>query len=286
VSNEARDERREEGASDYANGEERPVSNEAREERSDERASETLVLKLGGSVITEKDRPETVDEEALAAAVAAVADADASVVIVHGGGSFGHHHADEHGVSTTTGTRDPAGALAIHEAMVDLNSAVVDALQDAGVAALPVQPLSGASRDEDGELSLASGPVAALLDEGFTPVVHGDVIAHAGEGVTVLSGDEIVVELAPAVDADRVGLCSTVPGVLDESGAVVARIDTFADVAAAVGESEATDVTGGMAGKVQSLLSLPIPAQIFGPAALADFLAGEAPGTTIAGERE
>ena len=283
MSNETREEQRDERVSDDGNGEERPVSNETREEQRDER--ETLVLKLGGSVVTVKDRPETVDEDALAAAAAAVADTDASVVVVHGGGSFGHHHADEYGVSTTAGTRDPVGALAIHEAMVDLNSAVVDALQDAGVAALPVQPLSGASRDEDGELSLASGPVAALLDEGFTPVVHGDVIAHAREGVTVLSGDEIVVELAPAVDADRVGLCSTVPGVLDESGDVVDRIDAFADVAAAVGESEATDVTGGMAGKVQSLLALPIPAQIFGPTALTDFLGGQAPGTTIAGKR-
>jgi len=242
---------------------------------------ETLVLKLGGSVITAKDKPETVDEAALSRAVAAVAESDASIVIVHGGGSFGHHHAAEHGVSTTNGTHDGTGALAIHEAMVDLNQTVVAALQEAGVPAMPVQPLSAAARDEHGDLSLATDAVAGLLGEGFTPVVHGDVIAHAGEGVTVISGDELVVELGPAVDADRVGLCSTVPGVLDESGAVIDRIDAFDDVAAAVGESDTTDVTGGMAGKVRSLLDLTVPAQIFGPDALAEFLAGDSPGTTV-----
>jgi len=269
------------------------MSRETRAECSDERVSErasgetasreTLVLKLGGSVITEKDQPETVDEAALSRAAAAVAATDADVVVVHGGGSFGHHHADEHGVSTTSGTRDAAGALAIHEAMMALNRSVVAALSDAGVSALPVQPLSAAERDEQGSLSLAAGPVGRLLDEGFTPVVHGDVIAHAGEGVTVLSGDELVVELAPAVDADRVGLCSTVPGVLDQSGAVVDRIDVFSDVAEAVGESDTTDVSGGMAGKVQALLDLAMPAQIFGPDALGDFLDGGAPGTTVDG---
>jgi len=74
-------------------------------------------------------------------------------VVVHGGGSFGHHHAAEHGVSTAEGTRDAGSALAIHGAMVELNRVVVDALQDEGVPALPVHPLSAASRDGDGELS-------------------------------------------------------------------------------------------------------------------------------------
>jgi isopentenyl phosphate kinase len=252
--------------------------------RSESPGRETIVLKLGGSVVTEKDRPETVDTAAVERAVAAVAESDAALVIVHGGGSFGHHHAEEHGVSTSEGTRDSAEALAIHRAMVELNRAVVDALQAAGVAALPVHPLSGAERDADGALSLATGPVERLLAEGFVPVLHGDVIAHEGEGVTVLSGDELVVELAPAVGADRVGLCSTVPGVLDESGGVIDRIETFADVADAVGESDATDVTGGMAGKVRALLDLDVPAQIFGPDSLAGFLAGEDRGTTIDGD--
>jgi isopentenyl phosphate kinase len=245
--------------------------------------AETLVLKLGGSVITAKDEPETVDEAALERAVAAVAESEAAVVLVHGGGSFGHHHAEAHGVTTTTGTSDPAGALAIHRAMVDLIQAVVDTLQGAGVPALPVHPLSAASRDGDGTLSLPTDQVQRLLEEGFVPVLHGDVIPHEGKGVTVFSGDELVVALAPAVDADRVGLCSTVPGVLDESGSVVDRITAFEEVAAAVGESDVTDVTGGMAGKVRSLLSLGVPARIFGPDALSAFVAGEAPGTTIHG---
>lgn len=51
-----------------------------------------VVLKLGGSVVTDKDEPETVDEAGLAAAADAVAPLAESrrVVVVHGGGSFGH----------------------------------------------------------------------------------------------------------------------------------------------------------------------------------------------------
>lgn len=244
----------------------------------------TVVLKLGGSVVTEKDDPETVDDEALAGAADAIAGSDEDLLLVHGGGSFGHHHAAEYGVSTTEGTHDAAGVAAIHGAMKRLNDAVVTALTAKGVPAVPVHPFSAASRDTEGALDLPTEQVRTLLGEGFVPVLHGDLVAHRGEGATVLSGDELVVELAPAVDADRVGVCSTVPGVLDDDGAVIDRITAFDEVASVLGASDATDVSGGMAGKIRTLLSLPAPASVFGPTGLADFLDGGDPGTTVAGE--
>jgi len=99
----------------------------------------------------------------------------------------------------------------------------------------------------------------------------------------VLSGDELVTGLAERLDAARVGLCSTVPGVLDSEGDVIDSITDFESVAAALGDSNSTDVSGGMAGKVEELLALARPARIFGPDAVGAFLAGDAPGTLIDG---
>ncbi|WP_439026349.1 isopentenyl phosphate kinase [Haloarchaeobius sp. DT45] len=238
------------------------------------------ILKLGGSVITDKERAETVDGPALDRAADAVAGHD-DIVVVHGGGSFGHHNAKAYGVSTTEGTHDVDGVLDIHNAMKALNGMVLRRLHERDVPAVPVHPFSAASRDEAGELTLPAQQVQTMLDEGFVPVLHGDVVAHAGEGVTVLSGDEIVTSLAAALDASRVGLCSTVPGVLDAEDAVIPRIEAYEDVADVLGGADTTDVSGGMAGKVKTLLALGMPASIFGLDALADFLGGESPGTTI-----
>ncbi len=240
----------------------------------------TTVLKLGGSVITDKTDPETVDETNLGRAADALA-GRTDVVVVHGGGSFGHHHADRHGVSTTAGTRDPEGVRAIHGAMKRLDAAVVDALADVDVPALPVHPMSAAHRGTDGSLSLPTGQVRAMLEEGFVPVLHGDGVVHAGEGVTVLSGDELVVALADALGADRVGVCSAVEGVYGDDGAVIDRIETFDDAAGALGGSDATDVSGGMAGKVQRLLGSAAPAWVFGLDDLGAFLDGGDPGTRV-----
>lgn len=243
----------------------------------------TTVLKLGGSVITVKARTESVDEAALERAAAVIGAAGPTdLVVVHGGGSFGHHHAEAHGVGVAVGTHDVAAVTDVHDAMRRLNDAVVSALQAAGVDAVPVHPFSLAHRAGPGDLSLPAAGVRTMLREGFVPVLHGDMVAHADRGATVLSGDEIVVSLAASLGADRVGLCSTVPGVLDADGSVIERIDDPADVEA-LGDSDTTDVTGGMAGKVRALLDLETTAHVFDLDSLAGFLDGERPGTAVGG---
>jgi isopentenyl phosphate kinase len=241
----------------------------------------TTVLKLGGSLITDKERAETLDGAALDAAADAIAAADDDLALVHGAGSFGHHYAEKHGVSVSQGTTDAGAALEIHGSMTTLNRFVLSRLHDRDVPALPVHPLSTGARDVDGTLDMPIPAVERLLGEGFVPVSHGDVIAHEGHGTTIISGDEVVVRFADALDADRVGLCSTVDGVYDADGAVIDRIEGFDAVADALGGSDATDVTGGMAGKVRTLLDLDAPAHVFGADDLDAFLAGGEPGTRI-----
>ncbi|WP_353634138.1 isopentenyl phosphate kinase [Halobacterium sp. NMX12-1] len=244
----------------------------------------TVVVKLGGSVVTEKDQPETVAADRLADLAGALGDANLDdLVVVHGGGSFGHPHAAEHGISSSEGKRDAAAVRDVAGAMAELNTAVVGALADAGVPAVPVHPFSVGYRTADGDLRFPTDQLAAMLDEGFVPVLHGDVLTQVGAGATIVSGDELVTHVASELNADRVGLCSTVPGVLDESGDVVREITDYEDVAAALGGSNATDVTGGMAAKVRALLALGAPAFVFGPDALSAFLAGEDAGTRIEG---
>jgi isopentenyl phosphate kinase len=249
----------------------------------------TTILKLGGSVVTHKDQPETIDWETLNSVVDTIAgrlgSTDDDFVAVHGAGSFGHHYAAKHGVSNTEGTHDASALSAIHASMTELNSDIVDTFQDRGVSALPVQPLSVAHRDGSGKLVHPSEQISAMLGEGFVPVLHGDVIAHEGAGATILSGDDVVVSLAASLEAQRVGLCSTVPGVLDDDGAVIPEIDAYDAVADVLGESESTDVTGGMAGKVQALLDLGTPAAIFNPDTLGGFLDGQSVGTVVRGDR-
>ena len=256
---------------------------------------EPTILKLGGSVITDKSTRETVDEASLRRAADAIAahlrtdgmsitgtrDDPRRLVLVHGAGSFGHYYASEHGVTTTEGTDDAAATLSIHDAMKRLNTRVLERFHEREVPALPVHPLSAGTRNARGAFEFAVEAVETMLEAGFVPVLHGDVVAQAGAGATIVSGDEVLAVLGARLGADRVGLCSAVPGVLDANGAVIERIDSSDAVADLLGGSEATDVTGGMTRKVETLLALDVPASIFGLDGLEAFLAGDSPGTRV-----
>lgn len=249
--------------------------------------SETIILKLGGSVITHKAQPETVDSEGLQTAAEAIGEADVdNLVIVHGGGSFGHPAAESAGVSLEEGTTATGAIRDIHEAMGRLNDAVLDALATEGVPAIPVRPFSAGYRDRQGAVVFPTEHLAVMLEAGFVPVLHGDIFPSRGAGATIVSGDELVVALAEGLSADAVGLCTTVPGVLDADENVIPEIRQFERVRGVVAESDTTDVTGGMAGKVRALLELDASAQIFDLAGLTTFLVGGRPGTRIVGAAE
>lgn len=242
-----------------------------------------VVLKLGGSVITRKGEPETLDRDSLDACARAIGTVDDDLVLVHGGGSFGHHHAARHGVDEAEGTDDAQELFDIHDAMRALNDHVVSTLHDHDVPAVGLHPRSLAHRDAARDLSMYTGALEIALSGAFAPVLFGDAIPHAGQGFTVVSGDDLVAALATTLEADRVGLCADVPGVRDAQGAVIDRITSMSAVADALGASDDVDVTGGMTGKVRALLDLPVPASIFGLEALPAFLAGEVVGTTVDG---
>lgn len=241
----------------------------------------TVVLKLGGSVITDKGRERTLDDAAMDRVTTTVAgSAVDDLVLVLGGGSFGHPAADRHGLSTAAGTADAAAVAEVHAAMLELSGIVVDRLQGADVPAVALHPLSMGYRDGD-RLTLDATAVCGLLGEGFVPVLHGDGVATAGAGVTILSGDEIVATLTTSLDADRVGMCTGVAGVLDAEGEVIDRIGDLEAVTDVIESPAGTDVTGGMGGKIRRLLDLDRPASVFGLDGLGAFLAGGNPGTTV-----
>jgi isopentenyl phosphate kinase len=231
-----------------------------------------MILKIGGSVLTDKSDEETLSEH-FDDVVRTVAQADHDdLVLVHGAGSFGHPHAARHGLDD--GGRD--GAYETHAAVARLNRRVVEALNEHGVEALPVHPLSCAWRD--GAFGFEKLPTQTLRDEGFVPVLHGDVVAETGSGVSVLSGDEIVVELAEE-RRDEVGMCTSAGGVLDEEGNRLERVSSVEEITE-LGE-EGADVTGGITGKVESLLSLPSGGRVFGADELGEYLDGDSVGTLV-----
>ena len=264
--------------------------------------SELVFLKLGGSLITEKDTPAMLRPDVLRGAVQEIAAArkaqpELRILLGHGSGSFGHVPAKRHG--TRKGVHTPEqwlGFVEVWRYASALNQAVMGGLAVSEQPALAFAP-SACVTAAGGRVQLWNlQPVRAALEAGLIPVVYGDVVFDTQMGGTILSTEDLFAHLAGELQPARILLAGDEAGVLATypDGPVVERITpaSYASLAAPPGAAAAADVTGGMAGKVEAMLqvvqALPgCSVRIFSglePGNIAAALEGEALGTEISSD--
>lgn len=224
-----------------------------------------LIVKLGGSVITDKRRKFAVRRAVLKRLAGELAAAKKPLVVVHGGGSFGHPVASKYGIAKGyKSKRQLMGFSLTHRAMEKLNSHVIDALQRAGLPAIAVQPSACAAVSDSRIQAMELAPVRKLLELGLVPVLYGDAVPDLSRGMSILSGDQLVVYLARELDAERVIIGADVDGVYttDPKKRGVTRLiqtitpGSWPKLSRSLSMPQGPDVTGGMANKVRELLAL------------------------------
>jgi len=250
--------------------------------------SERVILKLGGSVITDKSADCAVDRERLASVAAAIAAArTGGIVVVHGAGSCGHPEAKRYHLDKGAAAGRTDGIWVTHRVVSSLNDEVVRALREKGVAAVGVHPFHTGVADNGRLVSFEHRHLEKMLALGMVPVIHGDVVMDLTRGACIVSGDQLVRFLALALHISCVGLATDVPGVLDGK-CVVPEITRGTMQKLHIGNSIHTDVTGGMSGKLFELLELAdagIGSDIFHVSRVGDFLLGnDHGGTSVRGE--
>ena len=222
------------------------------------------VMKIGGSVITDKSveltpRTQVIDRLADETQKAGVK----GLVIVHGGGSFGHPAAQRNAIKD--GSKNPGqiiGFAETHHYMTVLNGLVMDSLITHNLPAISITP-SSCILTENGRIrSFEDTPMRMLLSTGLLPVLYGDTVMDAKLGFTVLSGDQLVSVLATTLNAQRIIIGADVDGLFDSDPKIEKTARKFAHLTLNelkqlqrnVGKSTACDVTGGMFGKIGELL--------------------------------
>lgn len=232
---------------------------------------QVILIKLGGSVITDKAQPYTLRGEVLSRLAREIAQAQASLpdvsfVVGNGAGSFGHVPAKLY--ETQKGLireNSKEGVARVRLSVGKLNQFVVEALIDAGINALSLQP-AAILQSESGRISDAYFETANhFLDLGFTLVPYGDVIFDKSQGVSVASTETILNEMIlqwtrlQRFVVKRVIMVSDVDGVyknIGQRGEIFSEItnENFPVVQRALTQGPGADVTGGMIHKLESSL--------------------------------
>ena len=224
------------------------------------------VLKLGGSVITNKAKTLTPSLPTIERLTKEISRANISpLVLVHGGGSFGHPLAKRYAIKEGYRKGDASQVLGFcetHQAMVTLNKLVVDVLIQHNIPAVAVSPSSCVVTKSGRISTMMQELLKRLLKNGFVPVLFGDTVLDSDLGFTILSGDQLVAYLAVRLKAARIIMGIDVNGLftgdpkVDSSAHLINHItlEELRRMLARIGESKVTDVTGGMLGKIAELM--------------------------------
>lgn len=238
--------------------------------------SEKLILmKLGGSVITEKNSPFTERGDVIKRLAKEISEArkesDFKLIVGHGGGSYPHVPAAKfHTQEGIINDDSYEGIARVQDAASRLNRIIVRELIDAGENAVSIQ-LSACSVAEKGRLKeMYLKPLSLMLDYDMLPVPHGDVACDISKGCCILSTEEVLnyltrhkSNLVKGYDVDRVIVCGRVDGVFngdpeDPESEVIKEItpESLNEIEDYLAESSGIDVTGGMIHKVKRMMEL------------------------------
>jgi isopentenyl phosphate kinase len=222
------------------------------------------ILKIGGSVITDKKGELAARTEVINRLAEETQKAGSkNLIIVHGGGSFGHPTAQKYGIKE--GLKDEAqkvGFAETHHVMSVLNGLVMDALVWHSIPSFSVAP-SCCVVTENGRIKFFEDTILRmLLNTGFVPVLYGDVVLDEKLGFTVLSGDQLVAYLARKLGAGKIVIGVDTDGLYDADPKVAKNAKLYTHltlselekVKSKLGGTTMTDVTGGMVGKITELV--------------------------------
>jgi len=223
-----------------------------------------MILKLGGSVITKKEKPLTANFETIERLSREISEAKVShLILIHGGGSFGHPLAKQYALKEGyTEKSQLVGFSKTRQAMDTLNKLVVDALMRQDIAAVGLQPSAFVVTSSGRISSIEEQPLRKLLEIGLVPVLYGDAVFDFDLGFTILSGDQLAAHLAMQLGASRMILGIDVDGLYtsdpksDPSAKLIRRItlQELRNMQHEIEEAKVTDVTHGMLGKILELM--------------------------------
>ena len=226
-----------------------------------------IFLKLGGSLITNKDIPFSARKDTLRHLGSEISEAldtnpELQLLIGHGSGSFGHSIAAKFGTrSGIHSAEDWLGFQKVWWAAHQLNHIVIKEFQDLG---LPIISLPASSSLVSSNKKVAQWniqPIISSLKNHLLPMVFGDVVIDKELGATIFSTEELFSYLANTLHPNRILLVGKESGVFldyprNQNLISLITPDTYPLISNKINTSTSTDVTGGMASKVRTMLDI------------------------------
>jgi isopentenyl phosphate kinase len=228
---------------------------------------ELTVLKLGGSLLSDKTKPYTYRKEVLQSVAQEIHECldeglIESLVLLHGVGSYGHPPVLEHKLHK--GFLGPDQLLPLsktQESVGTLRHIIVKELQEAKVPVCLMYPSSMITSEKMKMTSYFLDPLKGFAEVGMVPLLGGDILIDSVMGWSVGSADQLAVIICKELGAKRLIFASDVSGIynadpkLEKDASLIdlINLNDLETTLEKMGVSGMEDASGAMKGKLQSI---------------------------------
>ena len=209
-------------------------------------------MKLGGSIITNKEKPLTPNRNLIKKIATSLKNVNEPLVIVHGGGSFGHYWSVKYDMHTKPQRHEAKGVSAVKSSMVELNSIVLESFLESGLNPYCLPP--GDFMTGDKPLIKKVKEIPKIAKTGLIPISYGDAMWFGKNKFYILSGDRIMGILSKLLHPRLAIFVTNVDGVYSDmkSKRLLNEITKEKPITSKV----SMDVTGGMSRKIKEAFNI------------------------------
>ena len=211
-----------------------------------------ILIKLGGSIITNKQKPLTPNISAINKIAAQLKKVREPIIIVHGGGSFGHYWSVRYDMHTKPAKYSKKGVAVVKNSMVELNKIILDSFLKNELNPYCLPPTDFMFSDKADAKKVKE--IARIAKDGLVPVSYGDVLWHGKNKFYILSGDRIMGILAKILKPRLAIFVLNVDGVYSDMKTKKLLYEIKGQETA-ISEVE-MDVTGGMTRKIKEAMMI------------------------------
>lgn len=211
-----------------------------------------ILIKLGGSIITNKQKPLTANISTIKQIASHLRKVKEQYMIVHGGGSFGHYWSVKYNMHTKPDRYSTKGVSVVKNSMVDLNKLVLQSFLQSNLNPYCLPPTDFIF--ENKPIIKKVKEIPKIANTGLIPISYGDVMWFGKNKFYILSGDKIMGMLTKILKPRLAIFVTNVDGVYSNIKTkkliheITTERPTITDVK--------MDVTGGMSRKIKEAIDM------------------------------
>ena len=153
-----------------------------------------ILIKLGGSIITNKERPLSARRKTIENILKQIKKINEPKIIVHGGGSYGHYWSVKYDMHTKPAKYDARGVAIVKNSMIELNKIILDIAVKNRINAYCLPPTDFMNGNKSIKNKILT--MNDISKSGLTPITFGDALWFGQKKSYILSGDVIMTTIA------------------------------------------------------------------------------------------